>query len=253
MVWYVSLYGILILISALMLLVSAFLTIPLYKRTREESFFHMTLTLILFSTTLLVISLFAIFVPEEAIEVIQGLEVMQMTPLTKFFAILMSLTIFELTIFYLTLFSNRIHMIERYFPLLPGLFLGWSIASLMISDASSDILLFHFLYVIMLGVLLLVLIMFVRLRNVYGKFKTAKNEQKLLSHFMIMLLGYFIYQAADLISLIGILFSVNLFAINNVVQFAFLPILSTLLLLQSRSIWRIVDSVNFPLLLNELS
>lgn len=234
-------------------MISSFLTIPLYKRTREESFFHMTLTLFLFSTTLLVISLFAVFVPDEAADVIQGLEIMQLTPLTKFFAILMSLTIFELTIFYLTMFSNRIHMIERYFPLLPGLYLGWVTASLLISDAGFDTPLFYFLYIIMLVVLLIVLIMFVRLRNVRSKFKTAKNEQNLLTHFMVMLLGYFIYQATDLISLIGILFSLNLFAINNIVQFAFLPVLSTLLLIQSRSIWKIVDSVNFPLLLNELS
>ena len=253
MVWYISLYGILLLISAIMLMVSAFLTIPLYKRTREESFFHMTLTLVLFATTLLVISLFAVLIPEEAVEVIQRLEIMQITPLTKYFAILMSLTVFELTIFYLTLFSNRIHMVERYFPLLPGLFLGWVTASLIISDPGFDTLLFYFMYVVMIGILLLVLIMFVRLRNVYSKFKTAKNEQKLLTHLMIMLLGYFIYQTTDLISLIGILFGLNLFAIINIIQFAFLPVLGTLLLLQSRSIWKIVDTVNFPLLLNELS
>jgi len=213
----------------------------------------MTLTLFLFSVFLLIISLCAIFLPEQTSEVIQGLEIMQLTPMTKFFAILLNLTVFELTIFYLTLFSNRIHIIERYFPLFPAFFLGWVTASLIISNVIFDAVLFYFLYVVLLIVLFLVLIMLIRLRNVRDKFKTAKNEQKLLTHFIIMLLGYFIYQATDLVSLIGILFSMNLFAINNIVQFTFLPVLSILLLLQSRSIWKIVDSVNFPLLLNELS
>ncbi|MFX0084372.1 MAG: hypothetical protein ACFFAU_01760 [Candidatus Hodarchaeota archaeon] len=253
MTWYIPLYGILILFSSIILIFSAFLTVPLYKRTSEESFFHMTLTLLLFSITLLVISLFAIFSPDQTSEVIQGLEIMKLTPLTKYFAILMSVTVFELTIFYLTLFSNRIHIIERYFPLLPSFFLGWVTASMIISNAIFDTLLFYFIYVILLSILLLVLIMLVRLRNVRGKFKTAKNEQKLLTHLIIMLSGYFIYQATDLVSLIGILFSMNLFPINNIAQFALLPVLSILLLLQSRSIWKIVDSVNFPLLLNELS
>ncbi|NHJ41191.1 MAG: hypothetical protein FK731_14255 [Asgard group archaeon] len=253
MAWYIPLYGILILFSSIILIISAFLTIPLFKKTHEESFFHMTLTLFLFSIFLLIISLCTIFLPEKTTEAFQGLEIMQLTPMIRFYAILLNFTIFELTIFYLTLCSNRIHIIERYFPLIPAFFLGWVTASLIVSNTIFDALLFYNLYIILLSVLLLVLIMLIRLRNVRDKFKTAKYEQKLLTHLIIMLLGYFIYQAADLVSLIGILFSMNLFTINTIIQFALLPILSILLLLQSRSIWKIVDSVNFPLLLNELS
>lgn len=245
--------GSLALISSLLLFLSAILTFPLFRKARDEIFLHITLVLFLFATTLLITGLFEIFLPKTMTEVFQDLGLMKIPYLLKIIIFFMLLTTLEFSFIYTNLSSNRLFFLEKYVPIIPALFIGWLCASIINETDFLDTLSFFGLYLLTFLVDMMIIVLLIRLRNVREKFIDRKPERALLTHFMIMLIVFLIYQSGDLIGFIGILISEDLFILALFSQFVLLPVFSFLLLLQSRSIWKILDKINYSLLLNELN
>lgn len=249
----ISLFGVILFISSLLLLLSAVLTFPLYRNTREEIFLHMILALGLFASTLFIMSIFALFFPELTSEMFLEIEARRLPAVAKIISIFMLVTMIEFTFFYLHLSTNRIHLIEKYLPLIPTMFLGCIVTSLIVTDEVLDIFLYYGSYGIAIIIEVIVIILLIRLQNVRKEFAEQRHERELLTHLMTMLLGYFIFQAGDFIGLFGIIFSLDLVLLSMIAQVGLLPFVGFLLLLQSRFIWSIIDKINYPLLLNELN
>jgi hypothetical protein len=213
----------------------------------------MTLVLFLFATTLLITGFLAISLPEAMNNAFQDLGLMKLPFLLKIILIFMLLTTLEFSFLYTNLSSNRLFFIEKYIPIVPALVIGWISSSLIVENDLLDTLLFFGLYIAAFFVDIMAIVLLIRLRNVRKKFIDRKPEQALLTHLMIMLCAFLIYQSADLIGLFGILFSLDLYTLAILTQLVFLPVFGFLLLVQSRSIWNILDKINYTLLLNELN
>ncbi|MFX0015856.1 MAG: hypothetical protein ACFFB2_15210 [Promethearchaeota archaeon] len=243
------------LISSFFLFLSAILTFPLFRKARDEIFLHMTLTLFLFATTIMVTGLFVLFFPETMFSTIQDLGMMKIPYLLIVIIFFMLLTILEFSFTYVNLSSNRLFLIEKYIPIIPALFLGWLIASLFNNNDVELMEELSFFGLIMLGFLVdaMIIVLLIRLRKVREKFIDRKAERALLTHLMIILIVFLVYQFGDLIWFISILISSDLYNLAFFSQFFLLPVFSFLLLIQSSSIWKIIDKINYSLLLNELN
>lgn len=213
----------------------------------------MTLVLFLFATTLLISGFFEIFFSGTMSTAFEDLSLMKLPYLLKFVILFMLLTTLEFSLFYTNLSSNRLYFIEKYLPIVPAIFIGGVSASLIVENDLLDVILFFGLYVMTFLVDIMVIVLLIRLRKVRDKFSERKPEQALLTHLIIMLFAFLVYQSGDLIGLIGILISLDLYTITIFAQLAFLPIFGFALLFQSRSIWNILDRIDFSLLLNELT
>ncbi|MFX1518020.1 MAG: hypothetical protein ACFFC6_17095, partial [Promethearchaeota archaeon] len=218
-----------------------------------RSILHMVLVLFLFATTLLITGLLAIFLPEDMSEAIQYLSLMKLHYLFQIIIIFMLLTTVEFSFIYINLSSNRLFFPEKYIPLVPALFLGWICASTINENDFLDTLSFFGLYLLTFLVDLMIIILLIRLRNVREKFVDRKAERALLTHFIIMLIAFLIYQSGDLIGFIGLIISQDFYILALLSQFILMPVFSFLLLVQSRSIWKILDKINYSLLLNEIN
>ncbi|UCE14934.1 MAG: hypothetical protein JSV04_07075, partial [Candidatus Heimdallarchaeota archaeon] len=228
------------LISSLLLYLSTILTVPLFRKSRDEIFLHMTFVLFLFATTLMVTGLFALFLPETMNSAIQDLTLMKLHFLLQIIIFFMLLTTLEFSFVYTNLSSNRLFFIEKYIPIVPALYIGWISASIINeAEGINETLSFFGLYLLTFLVDIMIVILLIRLRNVREKFIDRKPERALLTHLMIMLIAFLIYQSGDLIGFIGILISQDLYILALLFQFSLLPVFSFLLLLQSRSIWKI--------------
>lgn len=245
--------GMLALISSFLLFFSTILTIPLFKKTRDEIFLHVTLVLFLFATTLFITSLFAIFLPEAMFAAFQDLGLMKLPYLLKIVIIFMLLTSLEFTLVYTNISSNRLYFVEKYLPVVPALYIGWMLATTFVENEFLDTLSFFSLYILTFLVDLMVIVLLIRLRNVRVKFYDRKPEYALSTHLMIMLAAFLIYQSGDLIGFLGLLISSDIYILAMVTQLVLLPIFSFFLLFQSHSIWKILDKINYSLLLNELN
>lgn len=245
--------GSLAIISSFLLFLSTALTFPLFRKTRDEIFLHVTLVLFLFATTLLITGSLAIFLPEAMSKTFQDLGLMRLPYLLKIIVIFMLLTSLEFSLVYTNLSSNRLFFVEKYFPVVPALFIGWIFASIVVENEILDTLSFFGLYTLTFLVDIMVIVLLIRLRNVREKFYDRKPEQALSTHLMIMLIAFLIYQSGDLIGFIGILISQDIYVMAMVIQLVLLPVFSFFLLFQSHSIWKILDKINYTLLLNELN
>lgn len=250
---YMQIIGGVLFFGACSILIASALSIPLYKTIREETFFHMVMVLILFASTIFLMSIIAIFMPDTVSEMFETLEVMRLSESGKIVATCMLIAMIEFTFLYLHLSSNRNVFFEHYIPLIPAFFLGMLITSLIITNELLETILFFGLYAIAFLVDILVIILLLRLRNVKLKFAEQKYTSQLLTHLITMLFGFLIYQLGDLIGFIGILTGLNLITLSIAIQVLILPFLGVLLIFQSRSIWKIVDKINYPLLFNELN
>ncbi|UCG04178.1 MAG: hypothetical protein JSW11_09365 [Candidatus Heimdallarchaeota archaeon] len=244
--------GFLALISSLLLFLSTILTFPLFRKARDEIFLHMNLVLFLFATTLLITGLFAIFLPEMS-EAIEYLSLMKLHYLLRIVILFMLLTTVEFSFIYTNLSSNRLFFLEKYIPLVPALFIGWICASAVTETDFLDTLSFFGLYLLTFLVDLMIIVLLIRLRNVREKFIDRKPERALLTHVITMLVAFLFYQSGDLIGFIGFMISQDLYILALLSQFILMPVFSFLLLLQSRSIWKILDEINYSLLLNEIN
>ncbi|MFX0173382.1 MAG: hypothetical protein ACFE9L_15930 [Candidatus Hodarchaeota archaeon] len=249
----VIIVGLLSLISSLLLFFSTFLTFPLFSKTRDEIFFHMTLVLFLFAVTLLVTGFFAISLPETMFIAFQDLGLMKLHDLIKIILLFMFIITIEFSFLYTNLSSNRLFFIEKYFPIVPALLIGLLSASMIVENEALDTVLFYGVYMIVFLVDIMIIVLLIRLRIVRKKFSERVAERALLTNFLIMLFAFLIYQSADLIGFIGILFSLDLYILASLAQIILLPIFGALLLFQSLSIWKILDRINYSLLLNELN
>jgi len=245
--------GSLALISSLLLFLSTILTFPLFRKARDEIFLHMVLVLFLFATTLLITGLFTIFLPKDMSEAIEYLSLMKLHYLLRIVILFMLLTTVEFSFIYTNLSSNRLFFLEKYIPLVPALFIGWICASAITETDFQDTLSFFGLYLLTFLVDLMIIILLIRLRNVREKFIDRKPERALLTHVITMLVAFLFYQSGDLIGFIGFIISQDLFILALLSQFILMPVFSFLLLLQSRSIWKILDKINYSLLLNEIN
>ena len=245
--------GILASISSILLFLSAILTFPLFNKTRDEIFLHVTLVLFLFATTLFITGIFAIFLPEPMSEAFQVLGLMKLPYLLKIIIIFMLFTSLEFTLVYTNISSNRLYFIEKYLPLVPALYIGWTLASIFVENEVLDVLSFFSLYVFTFLVDIMVIILLIRLRNVRAKFYDKKPEYTLSTHLLIMLAAFLVYQSGDLIGFLGLLISSDIYILAMAAQLVLLPIFSFFLLFQSHSIWKILDKINYSLLLNELN
>ena len=245
--------GSLALISSLLLFLSTILTIPLFRKARDEIFLHMVLVLFLFATTLLITGLFAIFLPKDMSEAVQDLSLMRLHYLFRIIIVFMLLTTVEFSFIYTNLSSNRLLFLEKYIPLGPALFIGWICASAIIETDFADNISFFGLYLLTFLVDFMIIVLLIRLRNVREKFIDRKPERALLTHLITMLVAFLIYQSGDLIGFIGFTISQDLYILALLSQFILMPVFSFLLFLQSRNIWKILDKINYSLLLNEIN
>ncbi|MFX1508100.1 MAG: hypothetical protein ACFFDC_18600 [Promethearchaeota archaeon] len=245
--------GLLALISSFLLFFSGLFTVPLYKKTQDDIFLHVTLVLFLFATTLFITGLFAIFLPEVMSEAFQDLGLMELPFLLKIVIIFMLLTSLEFTLVYTNISSNRLYFIEKYLPIIPPLFIGWILASTFVENEVLDTISFFSLYVFTFLVDIMVILLLIRLRNVRTKFYDRKPEFALSTHLLIMLAAFLVYQSGDLIGFLGLLISSDIYILAMAAQLVLLPIFSFFLLFQSHSIWKILDKINYSLLLNELN
>ncbi|MFX1283186.1 MAG: hypothetical protein ACFFB5_06000 [Promethearchaeota archaeon] len=245
--------GMLALISSILLFLSTILTVPLFNKTRDEIFLHVTLVLFLFATTLFITGLFAIFLPEAMSEAFQDLGSMKLPYLLKIVILFMLLTSLEFTLFYTNISSNRLYFVEKYLPLVPALYIGWILASIFVENEFLDSLLFSILYFLTFLIDIMVIVLLLRLHNVRTKFFDRKPEYALSTHLMIMLAAFLVYQLGDLIGFIGLLISQDIYLLAMSIQLIVLPIFSFFLFFQSHSIWKILDKINYSLLLNELN
>ena len=245
--------GSLAIISFLLLLLSTIFTVPLFTKTRDEIFLHVTLVLFLFATTLLITGLLAIFLPKAMSEAFRDLGSLRLPYLLKIVILFMLLTTLEFSLIYTNLSSNRLFFVEKYLPIVPALYIGWILASIFMENETLDTLSFFGLYLLTFLVDMMVIVLLIRLHNVREKFHDRKPEQALSTHLMIMLVAFLVYQSGDLIGFIGILISQDIYIIAMVLQLVLLPVFSFFLLFQSHSIWKILDKINYTLLLNELN
>ncbi|NHJ02676.1 MAG: hypothetical protein EAX86_11100 [Candidatus Heimdallarchaeota archaeon] len=250
---FVQIIGGFLFFGAISIFFASAFSIPLYKTIREETFLHMIMVLLLFGTTILLLSLLSIFTPTAASEMFETLEVMKLSEMGKIISVFMLITMTEFTFLYLHLSSNRNVFFEHYIPLIPTLVLGMLITSLIISNEILETFLFFGLYGIAFLVDILVIIMLIRLRHVKLKFAEQKYTSQLLTHLITMLLGYLIYQFGDLVGFIGIVLGLDIILFSIALQVFILPFFGILLVRQSHSILKIVDKINYPLLFNELN
>jgi len=134
--------GLLALISSLLLFLSTFLTFPLFRKSGDEIFLHMTLVLFLFATTLLISGFFEIFFSETMSTAFEDLSLMKLPYLLKFVILFMLLTTLEFSFFYTNLSSNRLYFIEKYLPIAPAIFIGGVSASLIVENDLLNVILF---------------------------------------------------------------------------------------------------------------
>jgi hypothetical protein len=245
--------GLLALISSILLFLSTILTFPLFSKTRDEIFLHVTLVLFLFATTLFITGLLAIFLPEAMSEAFEDLGLMKLPYLLKIVTIFMLLTSLEFALVYTNISSNRLYCIEKYLPIIPALYIGWMLASMVIESEVLDTLSFFSLYILTFLIDIMVIVLLIRLRNVRAKFYDRKPEYTLSTYLLMMLAAFLVYQSGDLIGFLGLLISPNIYTIAMIAQLGLLPIFSCFLLYRSHSIWKILDKINYSLLLNELN
>ncbi|MFW9906741.1 MAG: hypothetical protein ACFFFH_20715 [Candidatus Thorarchaeota archaeon] len=245
--------GLLALISSILLFLSTILTFPLFNKTRDEIFLHVTLVLFLFATTLLITGLFAVFLPDTMAEAFIDLSSMKLPYLLKIVIIFMLLTSLEFALVYTNISSNRLYFVEKYLPVVPAFYIGWMLASTFAENEVLDTLSFFSLYIFTFLVDIMVIVLLIRLRNVRAKFYDRKPEYNLSTHLLIMLAAFLVYQSGDLIGFLGLLISSDIYILAMAVQLVSLPIFSLVLLFQSHSIWKILDKINYSLLLNELN
>jgi hypothetical protein len=186
-------------------------------------------------------------------EAFQDLGLMKLPFLLKIVIILMLLTSLEFALVYTNISSNRLYFLEKYLPIIPPLFIGWILASTFVENEVLDTISFFSLYVFTFLVDIMVIALLIRLRNVRAKFYDRKPEYSLSTHLLIMLAAFLVYQLGDLIGFLGLLISSDVYILAMAAQLVLLPIFSFLLLFQSHSIWKILDKINYSLLLNELN